>query len=484
MGTNYNPCVATDGLILYLDAFNSSSYAGTGTTWYDMISGKSYSLINTPVFDSTGPKCMNLNGSTQYLSGNISQLTFGTGDFAIQANIKLNGLSNGFTGAYAAAFVCAAGGGTGSCLLQIGGSSTAYTNIGVYHESSNIYSSINYNFSTNIIYNVAVTRSSGVMTVYINGAAIGSTAASNSYDFNKSGTLLGKHYFAGYEQYFKGNIYSLQAYSKNLSSTEVLQNFNATKKRYTPEENIARDGLVFHYDAGKTSSYSGIGVTIFDLSGIGNTGTLINGPTFSSLNGGSIVFDGSNDYFEAQHSSSLNISGSITVDVWVYMTSVSNSADMNLICKYSNAGGSSNQSWILFKSTGDYRSASPDGLTANNNEFVWLASSNGNYSGALIGTGEQVLTNTWYNVVAIYNSSTEKMQMYLNGQLKTNVTRTGQTSGVLSTNLRNLQIGGTPLDSNRWIQGRIPIARVYNRALTQQEISQNYNAVKNRYGLS
>jgi hypothetical protein len=243
---------------------------------------------------------------------------------------------------------------------------------------------------------------------------------------------------------------------------------------------VVTNGLVMYLDAANTRSYSGSGLTANGLIG-GIGGTLVNGVGFTSSNNGSFIFDGTNDYFESPHSDTLNISGSITVEVWVYMTSLSNSGDPNLLCKYSNAGGASNQSWILFKSTGNYRFASPDGLTANSNEFCWLASSSGNYSGALIGTGEQVSTNTWYNVVAIYNSSIEKMQMYVNGQLKTNVTRTGQTSGVLSTNLRNLQIGGTPLDSDRWLQGRIPIARVYNRALTAEEVLQNYNATKMRY---
>ena len=239
------------------------------------------------------------------------------------------------------------------------------------------------------------------------------------------------------------------------------------------------DGLVFHLDAGNTRSYSGSGLTASGLvSGFG--GTLINGVGFTSANNGSFIFDGTNDYLEAPHSASINISGSITVDVWVYMTSLSNSGDMNLICKYSNAGGASNQSWILFKSTGNYSSLSPNG-TAGNNEFVWLATSSGSTPGAFIGTGEQVLANTWYNVVALYNSSNDKIEIYINGQLKSSTTRTGQTSGVLSTNLRNLQVGGTPLDSNRWVQGRIPIARVYNRALTATEIFQNYNATKGRY---
>jgi hypothetical protein len=282
---------------------------------------------------------------------------------------------------------------------------------------------------------------------------------------------------------FVGLITCGKIYNRALSSTEILQNYNVTKKRFSPEENIVTNGLVFNYDAANASSYSGIGNTAYDVSGSGATIALTNGPTFSPLNSGSIVFDGTNDYIEAPHSSILNISGSITVEVWIYMTSLSNSADLNLICKYSNAGGSSNQSWILFKSTGNYSAFSPNG-TAGNNEFVWLATSAGSTGGAFIGTGEQVLANTWYNVVAIYNSSNEKIEIYTNGQLKSSATRTGQTSGVLSTNLRNLQIGGTPLDANRYVQGRIPVARVFNRALTQQEILQNYNALKGRYGLS
>jgi hypothetical protein len=281
----------------------------------------------------------------------------------------------------------------------------------------------------------------------------------------------------------KGSIGEVKIYNRSLSASEVLQNYNVSKKRYLPEENIVKNGLVLNVDSANYLSYVGTLNTAYDLSGSGNTATLVNGTGFTGTNGGAFLFDGTNDYLEAPHSASLDISGSITVDVWVYMTSLSNSGDPNLLCKYSNAGGASNQSWILFKSTGNYRSSSPDGLTANSNEFCWLASSSGNYSGALIGTGEQVSTNTWYNVVAIYNSSTEKMQMYLNGQLKTNVTRTGQTSGVLSTNLRNLQIGGTPLDSERWLQGRIPIARVYNRALSATEIQQNFNAMRERYNL-
>jgi hypothetical protein len=247
--------------------------------------------------------------------------------------------------------------------------------------------------------------------------------------------------------------------------------------KYNPS--VVRNGLALYLDAANPRSYSGSGLTINGLVG-GIGGTLVNGVGFTSSNNGSFVFDGSNDYFESPHSDALNISGSITVDVWIYLTSLSNSNDMCLIAKYSNAGGATNQSWILFKSTQSYASLSPNG-TGGNNEFVWLATSGGNTNGTFVGTGEQVQANTWYNVTALYNSSNEKIEIYINGQLKSSTTRTGQTSGVLQTNTRNLSIGSTPADGTRYVQGRIPSAKVYNRALSAQEILQNYNATKQRY---
>ena len=445
MSLSYNPTVANDGLVLYLDAFNSSSYAGTGNTAFDLISGKSYTLVSSPTFDSTGPKCFNLNGSTHYLSGNINQLNFGTGDFTIQTNFKLNGLSNGFTGAYNAAFVCAAAGSTGSCLIQVGGGSTSYTNIGIYHETTGILSSINYNFSTNIIYNVALTRSSGVLTAYVNGTAIGSTTTTNLYDFNKGGNFIGRHYFGGYEQYFKGNVYSLQAYSRGLSSTEILQNYNATKKRFLPEENIVTGGLVFNIDASKSNSYAGVGNTIYDISGSGKIGTLTNGPTFSGLNGGSIAFDGSNDYILFPNS---DVMGSVyTQNIWFKKNS-SNVGDL-ADAQYSGALVYSGS--IVFY----YTNVPPYTLTA--------------YYSFTIGV--------WYCLSLVRGSSTK--EIYLNGNI---LASTGSTD-MYDAPGTNFVIGSNGGNSE-FLNGNIAQVQVYNRALSAQEITQNYNAVKNRFGLS
>jgi hypothetical protein len=246
--------------------------------------------------------------------------------------------------------------------------------------------------------------------------------------------------------------------------------------------NISENGLIFSLDAADRTSYPGTGTAWNDLVG-NNNGTLTNGPTFNSGNKGSIVFDGVNDYIDCGNGPAFQITTSITTETWVKLTALNNSLDLNLLSKYSNSGGSENQGWILFKSTGNYTSFGPNNTGPNNNEFSWLATSNGNFQGAVIGTGEQVLTNTWYQVVGIFNSTNNSMSIYVNGVLKRSAIRTGQTSGVLLNAPRNVCIGATPDDNNRYLQGSIPLTRIYNRALTDTEVLQNYNNTKSRFGL-
>ena len=92
-------------------------------------------------------------------------------------------------------------------------------------------------------------------------------------------------------------------------------------------EPIITNGLVLNLDAGFSTSYPTTGTTLYDISSNGNNSTLMNGPTYNS---GSIILDGSNDYIDCGNGSSLQITGSITVETWVYLTSLTNSNDLNL----------------------------------------------------------------------------------------------------------------------------------------------------------
>ena len=83
---------------------------------------------------------------------------------------------------------------------------------------------------------------------------------------------------------------------------------------------IVKSGLVLYLDAGNQNSYPGTGTTWTDISRNNNNGTLTNGPTFNSENGGSIVFDGTNDYV----STALTSTNSFTWNVWYKTNTVSN----------------------------------------------------------------------------------------------------------------------------------------------------------------
>jgi hypothetical protein len=93
---------------------------------------------------------------------------------------------------------------------------------------------------------------------------------------------------------------------------------------------IVTNGLVLALDAANTKSYVSGSTTWRDLSGNNNSGSLVNGPTFNNANGGSIVFDGTNDYVDVSNSTSLNPT-TISIGAWFYLNSLV--TNQNIISK-------------------------------------------------------------------------------------------------------------------------------------------------------
>jgi hypothetical protein len=218
---------------------------------------------------------------------------------------------------------------------------------------------------------------------------------------------------------------------------------------------VVQSGLVLNLDAGVSSSYPGSGTTWTDLSGNGNNGTLTNGPTYSSADGGSIVFDGSNDYINFNSNPSLT--NQITVEVWVKLSSTSPNGT----------------AWILGRESA-YR------MLYFSDSFQWVCATvnNGWYTtGTAIGAGSLTPYTQTYQVVGTYNGSNNRI--YVNGELK-------NTGANISGNIGNGQnyvlfysnVGGVDYG-----KGNLYSHRIYNRALTATEISQNFNALKSRFGL-
>lgn len=209
---------------------------------------------------------------------------------------------------------------------------------------------------------------------------------------------------------------------------------------YNPK--IVTDGLILYLDAANPRSYPRTGTVWNDLSGNNRTTTLANTPTFDSTGGGNITFNGSNQYA----STSLPASNEVTYFFWVNV--------LNLIV----AGGEG----TLFAAPSDQGSVS---IVGGTNWFSW------NQGGR---TGPAATANTWTNIVLTGN--TTSTQFYLNSVLT-------NSFGSGTTLLSGTGYFCSFLDLSRNLNARLGNIAFYNRVLSAQEILQNYNATRSRFGV-
>lgn len=212
---------------------------------------------------------------------------------------------------------------------------------------------------------------------------------------------------------------------------------------------IIMSGLAMYLDTANTRSYPGSGTAWTDLSGNGRTGTLTNSPTFNSTEPKSITLDGVDDY--------VSVTGSVTTSeatfiAWIKRNGSQGSFDGIFFSRGTNTTGLN-----FYSST-------------NNIGYHWNdASSSYDYNSNLL-----VPNNTWCMVAMSVNSTSARL--YVNTSFATNTTAHSSTT---------LDAIGLGRDSalSRYMAGDIAIAQLYTRALSDDEIRQNYNAVRGRFGL-
>jgi len=435
MGLNYNPTIVPDGLVMYFDPANSRSSVGSGNTIYDLTGNSNTCTFSaTPTYDvaskgnlllagyGTVPHTSTLWGSNQFTLSLWAKKT--SGSRGIMISKDSNYIDHAYNGKTMVSFYA-----TGDQYLLYGNTSANYNEWRHYTS----------------------TYDGTVGSLYENGALIGSTNMSIEILRTTDPFNIGRWNGGSIE--FSGKLGTIMTYNRALSAQEIKQNYDATKGRYITQPNIVTSGLILNYDMSDYRSTPFTGTSIYDLSGSGNTGTFINGPIFSGLNDGAIIFDGLEDYIDVPSISS--ISGDFTVALWFYSTAASDIHYKRLIDFNYETGF-----WL-----GRYASTDTWG--------GGIIEPNGPYGIYLPFTNNQ-----WHYLVSIRRGSTH----ILYGDGITSTVSNNVSSGTL-TSVYKLLIARQPIGTNQFFTGRIAQVQIYNRALSAQEILQNYNATKSRFGL-
>jgi hypothetical protein len=206
--------------------------------------------------------------------------------------------------------------------------------------------------------------------------------------------------------------------------------------------------LIRSYNINNQQSYSGTGSNLGDVSGNAVNGTLVNGVGYNSSNGGSLVFDGNDDY--VSFPSGFSTTDNLTYEAWV------NPLDLSGFRVILNHDG-----W----STG----------------YIHFQFANNSLQFALNGESDMSSTysftaNNWYQVAAVYSKSAKTISFYVNGTL-TNTENYNNPPSITNTNLK---MGAW--DGSRFFNGKIGLVRIYNSALSASDILTNFNGSKSRFG--
>jgi hypothetical protein len=220
---------------------------------------------------------------------------------------------------------------------------------------------------------------------------------------------------------------------------------------YNPQ--IVTSGLVLCLDAANPKSYPGSGNTWIDLSGLNNTGTLTNGPTYIASNN-VILFDGTNDYVSGANSASTDLTGDMSCEIWFKLNAV--------------AGD-----WVRPFGKGDI---------PNRTYGLWYNTTSGGFLYQRYGSTNmqaQLITlpviGQWYQMFGTSTGSNHIL--YING---VNVA-TATAAGPWFSSTEGYRVAAATFHA--FHNGPIASVRLYNRGLSATEVQQNFNATRGRFNI-
>jgi len=429
--------IVTDGLVFAVDANNIVSYPKSGTTTYSLTGSLTGTLTN-------GVGYLPNNGGTWNFDGTDDYINFGTSlsDFTTQLTISFWGK---IVGSPSDGILITKGEADGTFTSNFGFQIIAGGQLNFYSNNGSGYNvqTSNSNLWDNNINLYSLTFNNGTLTYYKNGQFFSQHSFAVSSLPSTSGPLrIGS--LKGYPNYFPGSVFSTSLYNRALSASEVLQNYQAEQYRFETPAGPVTNGLLLYWDAGNLDSYPGTGTTIYDLSGNGNNGTLINGVGYNQTNGGVLTFDGVDDYV-ISYNPNLSTTTSTVMGA----------------ARYSGA---------------------TRGRMINSTDVNWLMGHHNTTTENYYAEGTIILGNgpsdtNWRIYSALGNQPADTWSLYVNNSLA--VSNNGGVSGPDGISVGAQTYGGT----SEFSTGNFSFVLVYNRILTAAEMTQNYNYFKGRFGL-
>ena len=229
---------------------------------------------------------------------------------------------------------------------------------------------------------------------------------------------------------------------------------------------IATDGLILNLDAGNTKSYPGSGTTWTDLSKENNHATLSNF-TVGSLNGGTLTADGANSFGVINAAASLQ-PASITIEVMC--KPIYNGQNYANVISYPPNDDNHQSPWMIYA--------------------IYLQHVSGNitsrplhsrFGGTMVVSSAGAFDfNSWNHLVVTFHN--QAVKFYRDGNVHSTHSISPSTINYSGYENQNVFIGQNPSGSEDF-EGEYSNVKLYNRALTDAEVSQNFNAIRGRFGL-
>ena len=441
--------------LLQLDPGNSSSYSGSGTTWADLSNNNNTAtLAGSPTFTNAGVgSYFTFNGAgTQYASTVASKYnqTYTGKTVIVAIRPSASAWTNGVA-QYRGIF----GTTTGSRNFNTYIYHDASNNIQIHYSAGGVGSlSNNISLPSNAWTIIAVTHTTGgLVTYYVNGVAAGTNTGQTFFQYTGSST----ENVAKTDNNWYGDIGVVAIYGSALSNSEIQQSYNTIAAKYAG----VTSNLVAYYNPDLTSSYPGTGTTLFDISGNGLSGTMSNitytDPYFTYNGTSSTVSVADNALLEPG-------TGDFTLEAWVYYSVIAGST-RTFISKTNNGGGSADWSY---------------GFRTNSASATYLEVGNGTTS--VTSPSYNVSTGQWYQIVGVWtNIASNSIALYINGASQGS---NAHSFTSINNSTRSLYLGSyNGGEFSQWFNGRIGIVRLYNAALTTDQVLQNFNANRATYGL-